>query len=101
LAGFCPRGLGQPLDLADARRKVHQTAGLRVDRCRCCGIQSTGRDGPQSLDLQLHSKNRSDVWRRRDQSSEQGFLHRLPVRSSTTLLAQAEPSCTFWIPQEG
>ena len=51
------------MDLADARRKVHQTAGLRVDRCRCCGFQSTGGNVPHALVLQLHSKGRLDRWR--------------------------------------
>ena len=46
------------MDLADARRKVHQTAGLRVDCSRCCGFQSTGGNVSHALVLQLHSKGR-------------------------------------------
>ena len=54
-AGFCPRCLGQEVGLADARRKVHQTAGYCIDLCRLSGCKSKSRNPARHLGLQLHS----------------------------------------------
>ena len=87
LAGFCPRCLGQEVGLADARRKVHQTAGCCIDFCRLSGCKSKSRNRARHLGLQLHSSARFDLAPQRVERAWHFVQSRLPVRSRLTLLA--------------